>query len=251
MKRIYLIRHGLPEFPDGRRQCIGSTDLPLSGEGMLPASEMARALPTVSAVFSSPLTRAMETARAIRPDFTILDGLRELDYGQWEGLTFPEIRRDYPELYAAELAANAPMRAAIKAAVENGLPTAAECGGFLYLGQTLEDADGTPHLMAGVLPGQGVKTGRLVRFGYATLTAQADSMLFAAGEQFPAHEFHHWDCTAPGDSFTAKKTTGKQWDCAVSSPTLYAGYPHFHFYSNPAFAEGFIDTCIKEKHRHD
>ena len=64
MKRIYLIRHGLPEFPDGRRQCIGSTDLPLSGEGMLQASEMARALPTVSAVFSSPLTRAMETARA-------------------------------------------------------------------------------------------------------------------------------------------------------------------------------------------
>ena len=64
MKQIYLIRHGLPEFPDGRRQCIGSTDLPLSGEGMLQASEMARALPTVSAVFSSPLTRAMETARA-------------------------------------------------------------------------------------------------------------------------------------------------------------------------------------------
>ena len=63
MKRIYLIRHGLPEFPDGRRQCIGSTDLPLSGEGMLQASEMARALPTVSAGFSSPLTRAMETAR--------------------------------------------------------------------------------------------------------------------------------------------------------------------------------------------
>ena len=64
MKRIYLIRHGLPEFPDGRRQCIGSTDLPLSGEGMLQASEMARALPTVCAVFSSPLTRAMEAARA-------------------------------------------------------------------------------------------------------------------------------------------------------------------------------------------
>ena len=64
MKRIYLIRHGLPDFPNGQRQCIGSTDLPLSEEGVLQASEMARALPTVSAVFSSPLTRAMETARA-------------------------------------------------------------------------------------------------------------------------------------------------------------------------------------------
>ena len=55
----------------------------------------------------------------------------------------------------------------------------------------------------------------------------------------------------PGDTFTATKPTGKQWNCAVSTQTLYAGYPHFHFYANPAFAESFIDTCIKEKHRHD
>ena len=48
----------------------------------------------------------------------------------------------YPELYAAQLAANTAMRSAVKTAVESGLPTVAECGGFLYLGQTLEDADG-------------------------------------------------------------------------------------------------------------
>ena len=101
MKRVFLIRHGLPEFPGGQRQCIGSTDLPLSAEGLWQAEVMARSLPPVSAVFSSPLTRAVETARAIRPNVTILDGLRELDYGQWEGLTFSEIRCNYPELYAA------------------------------------------------------------------------------------------------------------------------------------------------------
>ena len=55
----------------------------------------------VSAVFSSPLTRAVETARAVCSEYTVLDGLRELDYGQWEGLSFPEIRQNYPELYAA------------------------------------------------------------------------------------------------------------------------------------------------------
>lgn len=71
------------------------------------------------------------------------------------------------------------MRSAVKTAVESGLPTVAECGGFLYLGQTLEGADGKTYPMAGVLPGQGVKIGRLVRFGYAALTANADSMLFA------------------------------------------------------------------------
>ena len=101
MKRIFLIRHGLPEFPEGQRQCVGSTDIPLSTAGAAQAAEMARTLPQVSAVFSSPLTRAVETARAVCSEYTVLDGLRELDYGQWEGLSFPEIRQNYPELYAA------------------------------------------------------------------------------------------------------------------------------------------------------
>ena len=152
----------------------------------------------------------------------------------------------YPELYAAELAANAPMRAALKAAVENGLPTAAECGGFLYLGQTLEDADGTPHPMAGVLPGQGVKTGRLVRFGYATLTAQADSMLFAAGEQFPAHEFHHWDSTQNGTALTAAKANGRQWACGFANAHLYAGFPHLYWAGTP-LAQRFVAAAERYK----
>ena len=152
----------------------------------------------------------------------------------------------YPELYAAELAANAPMRAALKAAVENGLPTAAECGGFLYLGQTLEDTDGTPHPMAGVLPGQGVKTGRLVRFGYATLTAQADSMLFAAGEQFPAHEFHHWDSTQNGTALTAAKANGRQWACGFANAHLYAGFPHLYWAGTP-LAQRFVAAAERYK----
>ena len=139
----------------------------------------------------------------------------------------------YPELYAAQLAANAPMRRAIKNAVESGLPTVAECGGFLYLGQTLEDANGTPHPMAGVLPGQGVKVGRLMRFGYATLTARTDSMLFAAGEHIPAHEFHHWDSTANGDALTVAKANGRQWACGFANAHIYAGFPHLYWAGTP------------------
>lgn len=101
MKQVYLIRHGLPEFPDGQRRCIGSTDLPLSPEGAAQAAEMARSLPSVTAVFSSPLIRAQQTAQAITPDFTIVENLRDQDYGQWEGLTFPEIKQRFPALYAA------------------------------------------------------------------------------------------------------------------------------------------------------
>ena len=152
----------------------------------------------------------------------------------------------YPELYADKLAANAPMCAAVKAAVESGLPTVAECGGFLYLGQTLEGADGRTYPMAGVLPGQGIKVGRLVRFGYATLTAHADSMLFAAGDALPVHEFHHWDSTANGSDFTAAKSNGRSWVCGFANAHLYAGFPHLYWAGTP-LPRRFVDAACHYK----
>ena len=101
MKKVYLIRHGLPDFPDGKRMCIGTTDIPMGEAGLAQAARMAKTLPAVTAVFSSPLTRAVQTARAIGMPVTVLDGLREMYAGEWEGLTFDEIRQRYPELYAA------------------------------------------------------------------------------------------------------------------------------------------------------
>ena len=101
MKRVYLIRHGLPDFPEGRRMCIGTTDIPMGEEGLAQATEMAGKLPPVTAVFSSPLTRAVQTAQAIGMPVTIFDDLREMHAGEWDGLAFEEIRQRYPELYAA------------------------------------------------------------------------------------------------------------------------------------------------------
>ena len=152
----------------------------------------------------------------------------------------------YPELYAGLLSENISMRQSLRRALEAGLPCIAECGGFMYLTQAI---GGSP--MVGFLPGSCFDTGKLTRFGYVTLEAKKDNLLCRAGEQIAAHEFHHWDCTDPGTDFLARKPTGRHWDCAVSTQTLYAGYPHFHFYSNPAFAEHFYEICIKEKHRHD
>ena len=101
MKKVYLIRHGLPDFPDGNRMCIGTTDIPMGERGLEQATAMAAKLPPVTAVFSSPLTRAVQTAEAMGMPVSILDGLRELYAGAWDGLTFDEIRARYPELYAA------------------------------------------------------------------------------------------------------------------------------------------------------
>ena len=101
MKNVYLIRHGLPDFPEGKGMCIGTTDIPMGEKGLAQAAEMAKKLPSVTAVFSSPLTRAVQTAEAIGLPVTVLTNLREMYAGEWDGLTFVEIRERFPELYAA------------------------------------------------------------------------------------------------------------------------------------------------------
>lgn len=101
MKKVYLIRHGIPDFPGGKRMCIGTTDIPMGKTGLGQAAVMAAKLPPVEAVFSSPLTRAVQTAEAIGMPITILDDLREMHAGEWDGLTFDQIRARYSELYAA------------------------------------------------------------------------------------------------------------------------------------------------------
>lgn len=101
MKKVYLIRHGLPDFPGGKGMCIGTTDIPMGETGLAQAAAMAKNLPAVTDVFSSPLTRAVQTAEAIGLPVTVLPDLREMYAGQWDGLTFEEIRERYPQLYAA------------------------------------------------------------------------------------------------------------------------------------------------------
>ena len=162
-----------------------------------------------------------------------------------EGLDGLYLGGGYPELYAAGLAENADMRRSVRRALESGLPCIAECGGFMYLTQMIGEEP-----MAGFLPGKCWDNHKLTRFGYITLRAKRDNLLCRAGESIRGHEFHHWDAEFPGGDFTAEKLTGRRWDCAVATDRLYAGYPHFHFYSNPEFAKNFYQACLRERKRH-
>lgn len=101
MKKVYLIRHAQPAFPGTSKMCIGTTDIPIGDAGRQQACRMAAELPEITAVFSSPLRRAVQTAGAIGLPVTVLAGLREMHAGEWDGLTFEQIRRQYPQLYAA------------------------------------------------------------------------------------------------------------------------------------------------------
>jgi putative nucleotidyltransferase with HDIG domain len=101
---VYLVRHGEPQFPDSQRRCIGRTDLPLSARGKRQASDLAAYFSdkNIKSVYHSYLLRAKETAQVLAGNkYPVIqtDGLEEIAMGEWEGLTFQEIREKYPEIY--------------------------------------------------------------------------------------------------------------------------------------------------------
>lgn len=150
----------------------------------------------------------------------------------------------YPELYAEALSRNESMRAAIQTSVQAGLPTVAECGGFLYLGQALQDTNEIFWPMTAVLPGRGIRTEKLVRFGYANITAHEDSLLFRAGESVPVHEFHYWDCTQNGTACTASKPLGnRHWECGFAGTSLFASFAHLYMAGTPKLALRFVSAA--------
>ncbi len=151
----------------------------------------------------------------------------------------------YPELHLETLSANTAIRSAICEAVSGGLPTVAECGGFMFLHDTL---DGCP--MAGVIPARAFRTDRLQRFGYVTLTAAADNLLCRKGEFIRAHEFHYYDSDDNGSGFIAKKARdGMEYAGVHSTDSLCAGFPHLYFPANPAFAEAFVKKAAAYVYR--
>ncbi len=150
----------------------------------------------------------------------------------------------YPELYAEELSKNKSMLSSIKSAIEKKLPTYAECGGFMYLQQSITSVDKKSYPMVGALIGKSSMQDRLSRFGYATLKANTDNLLCKKGESINAHEFHYSDSDDNGCNFEALKPDGKRkWECIFADETVAAGYPHMHFYGNAGFAENFVQKC--------
>jgi alpha-ribazole phosphatase len=104
VSRLILVRHAEPD-DSVRGRSYGALDVPLSAAGRAQAEAVVRALDGVAidAVYSSPLRRALESAtplasaRGLEP--VAHAGLRELSFGELEGLTFAEIEHDRPELY--------------------------------------------------------------------------------------------------------------------------------------------------------
>lgn len=153
----------------------------------------------------------------------------------------------YPELYLKELEENESMRNSVKSAIENKMPSLAECGGFMYLHDTIFDSEKKPYKMAGVIHACCMKKERLVRFGYLTLNSKTDSFL-QKGETIRGHEFHYYDSEDNGECAIAKKPVGtRSWECVHAGSDHWWGFAHLSYYSNPKFAEKFAEACRSYK----
>ena len=126
----------------------------------------------------------------------------------------------------------------------------AECGGFLYLHEELEDMNGSSFPMAGVIRGKAWRTPKLSRFGYITLTVREEER--DCFGRIPAHEFHYFESDNCGSDFhAAKPESSRGWDCIHLEERMMAGFPHFYYYGNPAVPEWFLKKCLEyKKERH-
>jgi cobyrinic acid a,c-diamide synthase len=140
----------------------------------------------------------------------------------------------YPELHLQQLQDNAAMKAALHTHFRNGKPIYAECGGMLYLLESLTDKTGTRAAMAGLLPGHAVMQARLKGLGYQSAPMPSGMLR--------SHTFHH----SVIDTSLAPVATGKrlyntsEGEGIFQSKRLTASYLHCYFPSDPAAAAGLF-----------
>ena len=155
-------------------------------------------------------------------------------------------------MWAGGLQENTSMKKDIKSRIEKGLPVYAECGGLMYLTDSIRTNEDNEFDMVGVIPGKSYMTASLKRFGYVHVKMTDDTILAKKAAEIRAHEFHYSE-TKAGENAKAcfevsKRRDGlalKSWSCGYKMFNLLAGYPHMHFYANPDFARGFVESCIR------
>lgn len=154
----------------------------------------------------------------------------------------------YPELYAQQLAANKTMRKAIRRFSEAGGPVYAECGGFMYLCESLRDLNDSEFSMCGIFPFACAMGPRLRRLGYRHVRQSQASLLGPAGSTFYGHEFHYSSLAASSQN-TSPPATACIWQVEDGGTEGYqrnhtlAGYIHLHWGRSPQAPAAFVQTC--------
>lgn len=161
-----------------------------------------------------------------------------------EGAAGLYIGGGYPELHLKELEENESMRRSIKVALESGMPAVAECGGFMYLHESIRDDEGVDRCMVGAIKGGCSRQDHLVRFGYVELDTNdgaAEGSFAGALKGMRGHEFHYYDTEDNGSDMKVRKAGSDLcWDAMHVGDRQVFGFPHMYFPSAPEFAKEFV-----------
>ena len=153
----------------------------------------------------------------------------------------------YPELHALRLAGNAALKKAVRRFAEAGRPVYAECGGLMYLAETLEDADGVAYPMAGVLPAGVRMRPRRMALGYTEVALTHDTPIGPAGAVARGHEFHYSTLDPVPDGvervYRIVQRGGPARAEGYRVGRTLMSYIHLHFASNPELPRAFVRAC--------
>ncbi|MER3434345.1 MAG: cobyrinic acid a,c-diamide synthase [Leptolyngbya sp. ERB_1_1] len=149
----------------------------------------------------------------------------------------------FPEMFAATLSENQITRKAIQTAIQSGMPTYAECGGLMYLGENIIDFSGDAFPMVGAIPTTTVMRSRLT-LGYRHAIALHNSPIVAQNTIVHGHEFHRSAPTIAPDHPLFQFSETHQFD-GWRSPNLHASYLHLHWGATPEIPDRFVQHCAK------
>jgi len=155
----------------------------------------------------------------------------------------------YPELFGEKLEKNISIRKRIKAAIENDIPSYAECGGLMYLAEKLIACDGKAYEMVGVFPAVVKMKPKLVSLGYVDIKVGSDNVLAREGWRFKGHEFRWSDIEVSGEivkTYLTKKKEERKLE-GYAFKNLLASYIHLHFSAKPQVVERFVMKMKKFK----
>jgi cobyrinic acid a,c-diamide synthase len=184
-------------------------------------------------------------------------GAELVEFSPLKGEVLPEqvdglyIGGGFPEEFAAELAEKKDVKDSIRASVKNGLPTLAECGGFMYLTESLETTDGKSYEMVGSIPGRVKMQTKLAALGYREITGVDGNFLLSKNQNARGHEFHYSTFIPETEIQPAYQIKIRQElkNEGYLNGNLIAGYTHFHFCSCPAMVENWVKKCKKYQKR--
>lgn len=153
----------------------------------------------------------------------------------------------FPEEFAEQLAENKAAAASIKETIEKGVPTIAECGGFMYLTESIQNREGQNFPMVGIIPGRVKMQEKLAALGYREITGMKDNFLISEEETAKGHEFHYsvYEGAHSMPAYFSKGRFRAQQEGYLNG-NLVAGYTHFHFASNPKLVTNWLNTCLKQ-----